>query len=89
MISMPPSPPPLHQHLHSTAPSLSVPQELYDEQRREQRQMAQPPWAGWLSVVRAYRRRPRRRRQRPQGREGGEEEEQGRQWWEDDKPEDW
>ena len=86
MISMPPSPPPLHQHLHSTAPSLSVPQELYDEQRREQRQMAQPPWAGWLSGVPPPPSRPATAPTRPRG---GEEEERGRQWWEDDKPEDW
>ena len=86
MISMPPSPPPLHQHLHSTAPSLSVPQELYDEQRREQRQMAQPPWAGWLSGVPPPPSPPATAPKRPRG---GEEEERGRQWWEDDKPEDW
>ena len=86
MISMLPLPPPLHQHLQSTAPSLSVPQELYDEQRREQRQMAQPPWAGWLSGVPPPPSPPATAPTRP--RRGGEEE-RGRQWWEDDKPEDW
>ena len=52
----------------------------------EGEEMAQPPWAGWLSGVPPPPSPPATAPTRPRG---GEEEERGRQWWEDDKPEDW